>query len=176
MPAFDPNSPMRSALANVRWNHEQVIDMMVAEPKLDQNTIARHFGYSAAWVSTMINSDAFQAALACRKEEIVNPALRATVEARFKAIAQLSLDRMIEKLSGPIAPTDAFILKSAELAKDALGYGARNVQGNGGPQVAVIVNVPAKATQDEWVARYTRGASSEVVDVAPTVPPPAEPK
>jgi len=170
MPAFDPNSPMRSALANVRWNHEQVIDMMVAEPKLDQNTIARHFGYSPAWVSTMINSDAFQAALATRKEEIINPVLRATVEARFKAVAQLSLDRIIEKLSGPLTPSDDFLLKSAALAKDALGYGARVAQGNG-PQVAVVVNLPAKATQEEWVSRYTRGASQEVVDVAPADPP-----
>jgi hypothetical protein len=160
----------------VRWHHEAVIDFMIARPECTQGQIAKQFGFSETWVSLMVNSDAFKARYAERKSELVDPMLIESLETRFKAVAQVSLDKMLEKLTGPLGVSDDFLLKSAALAKDALGYGARAIPGQGGPQVAVVINVPAKVSQDEWAARYSSRGASQVVEVSHPDAPPAEAK
>ena len=71
-------------------------------------------------------SDAFQAAFAERKDEVVDPALRLSIEEQFKGVVARSLEIIRDKLNGPSESIpDQLALRSLELASRAAGYGAR---------------------------------------------------
>lgn len=110
----------------VNYSHDGMIDLIIANPSLSQNAIAKMMGYSASWVSTVMSSDAFQARLAARSAEIVDPTLRLTVEEHFKGMLRRSIEILNHKLSKPpdeVSPQLA--LRTFELASRAAGYGAR---------------------------------------------------
>jgi len=144
---------MQEGIAKVRYTHDAMIDLMIAEPTVKQNTLAAIFDRSPTWISQIINSDVFRARLAERKGEIVDPVLTATIQERLAAVAGESLNRILEKLAGPVTQSDDFLVKTAKLATDAMGYGARP-QGQT-TNVAVVVQVPAKAASStEWAVRH----------------------
>ncbi len=155
MPAYDPDHPNRQILDRVRYSHDAMVDLIIQRPEIHQNEIAEIFGRRPHWVSLVINSDAFQSRLAERKKELVDPILQATINDRLQAVAAESLDRIREKLSGPLPLTDEFLLKSADLSTKALGYGARVPGAGSTTNVAVVVQVPAKiASASDWAARH----------------------
>lgn len=115
----------RPTIAKVRYTHEDCVDCILANPGVSQNDLAARYGYSAAWISVVINSDVFQAKLAERRAELVDPVLRATIEERFRALAVRSLEVLQEKLSAPSHQVpDQLALQAAKLGKEALGLGA----------------------------------------------------
>jgi len=114
------------AIAKISYTHDGMIDQIIANPSISQNQLAAHFGYTAAWISQIISSDAFQARLAERRDELVDPAIRASVEEQFKGLVFRSLDILRAKLSkSPEAIPDNLALRSLELSSRALGYGVR---------------------------------------------------
>lgn len=149
-----------NSIARVKYTHDAMIDLIIANPAISQNDLAKAFGYSVPWVSRVLNSDAFQARLAERKEDIVDPTITATLEEKFKAVASKSLDVVLEKLSQPLVPAD-FALKALDSTARALNYGARgqnvNVQQN------FVVALPMKAPSEQaWAATYGSGAPTIV--------------
>lgn len=111
-------------IAKVRYTHDAMIDIIVENPWVSQDELAAHFGYSATWVSIVINSDAFKARLAERKEELIDPAIRASLEERFRAVVHRSLTVLQEKLERPSAMVpDNLVLKAVELGAKALNMG-----------------------------------------------------
>ena len=143
----DLEGKVQNGIAKVSYSHEALIDLILAKPMLTQREMAKHFGYTEAWISQIISSDSFQVALTKRKDEVLNPLVKATVEERFKGLVGLSITILEEKLEAG---------RSAELAlgvfngaSRALGYGAR------GPQVQVnnyVAVVPARAkSSKEWI-------------------------
>ena len=129
-PAKWPSGAARG-VAKVRYTHDAMIDQILANPCISQNALAIHFGYTAGWVSQIISSDAFQARLAERSKEIVDPLLQISVKAQFEGLINRSLEILREKLNRPpeMIP-DNLALRSADLAAKALGYGARVEQTN----------------------------------------------
>ena len=127
-PAPPATSPVPSGPQARRSNysHKGMVDLIVANPGISQNEIAAKLGYSASWVSQIISSDAFQVMLADRTKEIVDPAIRATVEEQFKGLIFRSLEVLREKMSLPsgVIP-DNLALRTAELSSRALGYGVK---------------------------------------------------
>lgn len=108
----------------MRYSHKAMADMLVANPWMSQNELAVIFGRSHAWVSTIVCSDAFQALLASRREELVDPELRLSLEERFRAVATKSLQVLQEKLSRPTAEVaDNLVLRAVELSAKGLGIG-----------------------------------------------------
>lgn len=141
----------KEGILRVRYSHDAMIDLIIATPGITQREIARIFDHTEPWISNIVNSDAFKARLAERKGELIDPSLVASIDERLRAVADKSLSLLVEKLNAPIQPSDDFVLKSAELASKALGYGARQAGGGGGVNVAVVVQVPPKiASSDEW--------------------------
>ena len=132
LPAKSESAPTMGGLQKVRYTHEAMIDLIVANPWVSQNQIAAHFGYTPAWISNVFASDAFQERLAARREEIVDPALKATLEERFRALVLRSLEVLQEKLNKPVV-SDTVALKAAELGAKALGLG-----GNAPPAAPVV--------------------------------------
>tara|TARA_R110000868_G_scaffold215407_1_gene465501 strand:- start:2554 stop:3168 length:615 start_codon:yes stop_codon:yes gene_type:complete len=110
--------------AKMRYTHEAMADLIISEPAISQNTLAATFGFTPGWVSTVINSDAFQALLATRREEIINPELIVTVRERFQAVTAQSLRILQDKLARPADQvSDQLALRAAELGAKALGLG-----------------------------------------------------
>jgi len=119
----------------LRYTHEAMVDLIIADPGISQNELAARFGYSASWVSTIMCSDAFQAKLAERRGEIVDPQLRSNFELQLKGLMSRSMEILAAKLEAPpeYIP-DQLALRTLELSTKALGYGARE-------QATVQVNV-----------------------------------
>lgn len=145
-PALPPGEKFEQRPGNwvkgTKWTHELAIDVIIANPDWSQKELSQYFNRSVHWISLVMSSDAFQAKLAERREEVLNPEVRASIEQRFKALAEHSLARLHEKLENPNA-SDNLILRSVELASKALGLGARPQQTNSAVQIAIVV--PPKA-------------------------------
>lgn len=148
-------------LGKVRYTHEACIDLILLNPAVSQNELAATFGYSVGWMSIAINSDAFQARLAERKGELVDPMIRASLNERLRAVTQRSLDVLLEKLELPTAKvSDQLVLGAAALGIKGLGLG------NTPP--------PAPAAAEHLNAMAERLRSFMVpVPISPISPPPA---
>lgn len=126
----------KPAIAKVNYSHDGMINLILANRGITQNEIARHFGYSASWVSQVMSSDAFQAKLLERAQEIEDPTLRATVEDGLRGLVSRSMEIIREKLKvEPDKIPDQLAIRTLELSTRALGYGARE------QTVAVQVNI-----------------------------------
>ena len=158
-------------IVKVRYTHDAMIDLILAKPQISQNELGAAFGYSIGWVSRVMGSDAFQARLAERKAEVVNPEIRATFEERLKGLANQSLDVIQRKLDATQSPDLA--VKALELSTKALGFGARPANAT---QINnfVVALPPKAASEQEWAAqagpqaiRPPQPVPADVSDVTP---------
>lgn len=139
------------AIARVKYSHDAMIDILIESPSISQGELAARFGYTQAWVSRVMNSDAFLARLADRKGDIVDPSIVLSLDEKFRALANQSLDVIMDKLAVTKNPDTA--LKALELSSKALGYGAR--QQNLNVQQNFVVAMPTKVqTSEEWAAMH----------------------
>jgi DNA-binding MarR family transcriptional regulator len=128
MQSVAPAPVASGGIAKVRYTHDGMIDLIITNPGISQGQLAAHFGYSQSWISQIISSDAFQSRLAERKEELVDPTIRATIEEQFKGLVARSLEILREKLNRPAASIpDNLALRTLELSARAAGYGARDM-------------------------------------------------
>lgn len=144
------------ALKKVSYTHDAMIDLIIANPNLSQGALAANFGYTQAWVSRIMSSDAFQERLAARRKEIVNPALVLSIDEKLSRVCHLALDKLADKLEGGLA-SDTLLMEGLDLATRAKGYGAKDSGKGGGAtaQVQVVVQVPQKsASAEEWQKQH----------------------
>lgn len=168
-PPLEGTASAALAIGRVKYTHDAMIDLILANPSVKQGEIAKHFGYTQAWVSRIMNSDAFLARLAQRKKDIVDPSLILSVDEKLRAVASKSLDIVLEKLEA--APSMDQALSAVTVASKALGYGAR--QSNLNLQANFVVAMPQKvADAGTWAAKYTgpspglQAMAAEVAEVA----------
>ena len=114
---------MKGGVQKTSYSHEALIDAILENPTATQNEIAARFGYTPGWISQIISSDAFQAALATRKEQIVDPMLRGAADEAFKGLMLQSMHKLREKLEAN--PSDNLCLEVLNTSSRDLGYGAR---------------------------------------------------
>ena len=149
------------AIQRVKYTHDALIDMIIANPAVSQGQLATAFGYTQGWLSRVMNSDAFQARLAARKMEVVDPQLVLSIDEKLRALASKSLDVVLDKLAVTQNPDTA--LKALEVTSKALGYGAR--QQNLNVQQNFVVALPPKAASaSEWAAAHGEGRGA-VIDM-----------
>lgn len=148
-------------LEKVRYTHDAMIDVIVAQPWISQGELARHFGYSESWISIVVNSDAFKERLAERKDDIVDPVLRSSLEERIRGVVDLSLQVLQDKLRATGNPNIA--IRVLEHGSRALGYGARSAPTAVQVNTYVALVPPKSKTAAEWIANHT----PEVVETAP---------
>lgn len=141
-------------IGKVRYTHDAVIDIILANPAVSQGDLAREFGFTQAWMSIIINSDAFKARLAERKGELLDPKIKASMEARLEALGNRALDRLLERVESSVP------LKPLELVAMAkLGAGDRMNRPPAGPatnNLYVIAMPPAAANSTEWLSSTRR--------------------
>lgn len=141
-------------IQRVRYTHDAMIDMIIAQPEIHQNELALAFGFTPTWISIVVNSDAFQQRLAERKGELVDPILQATVNDRLNGLAAKSIEKLLERVQmGAIENKD--LVQAVAISTKALGYGAKvDTQINNTQYVAFL---PARsANSEEWAATYGR--------------------
>ena len=150
--------------ARLRYSHEAMIDLIVMRPGISQNELAQTFGYTPAWVSVVMSTGMFRAALAARREELVDPAIRATLDERFQAVVTRSLEVLQEKLSAPsLAIPDNLALRAAEMGAKALGLG-----GNAPPPAPAVSEDHLSSLAERLIALQSKTReriSYEVQDV-----------
>lgn len=153
-----PSAPLQGTesaaleIGRVKYTHDAMIDLIIAKPGITQNALAKEFGYTAPWVSRIINSDAFQARLAVRKCDIIDPSLVLSIDERLKAVASTSLDIVLEKLEQTRNPDLA--IKAMDISAKALGYGAR-AQNVAVQQNFVVAMPPKESDGGSWLARHS---------------------
>lgn len=149
---YDQSNPL-TRLKRTHYTHEAMIDVILANPTITQNQLAKEFDRSVPWISRIIGSDAFQGALAKRREELTDPFLVATIEERFRGLAMQSLDVIAEKLEKTQSADLA--LKALDIASKSLGFGARNVN-SGNTQQNFVIQLPGKiAEAAEWAESHS---------------------
>lgn len=141
-------------LQKVSYSHEAMIDILIHEPTITQNELAKRFGYSVSWVSIVMGSDAFQAALAKRRDDLLNPEIIASLEERFRGLASQSLQVIAEKLE-KTSNTDLAI-KALEISSKALGFGARSAPQGPVTNNFVVALPPKIDSSADWAAAHTR--------------------
>jgi hypothetical protein len=99
-----------------------MIDFIIANPGCALRDIGARYGFTIGWISNVMASDAWKAAMAARRTELVDPVLTATITERFEGMARLSLERLQEKLAAPQV-SDQIVLRAVELGAKALGIG-----------------------------------------------------
>lgn len=158
--------PKKPEIRNVRYIHDNIIDAIIAFPAISQNELCAQFRYSPSWMSIIMNSDSFKERLAERKAELVDPALRASVEERLEAVAKRALDKLLERLDQNLPISNSDLISAAKL-----GVGDRN-QRPAAPQnqnnLYVVQLPPPAKTSDEWLSTrsHPRGVS-DAVEIAP---------
>lgn len=156
-----PAPGAKQAIKHVSYSHDAMIDMIVGNPWINQGELARNFGYTEGWVSQVIASNAFQARLEQRKNDLIDPALRASIDENFKGLIHRSVQILMRKLDQPLKEiSDELALKALEVASKAAGYGAKGA----GVQINTqfVVQVPVKALSSAaWVKE--NGAGGEAV-------------
>jgi hypothetical protein len=161
-PPLEGTASAANAIARVSYTHDAMIDLILTNPAISQNAIAQHFGYKAAWVSRIFCSDAFQARLAQRKHDTIDPVIGMSMDEKIKAMASRSLDIIQDKLEQ--SPTLDTAFKAFEMSTKALGYGAKAA--NVAVQQNFIVPMPAKAASaQEWAAAHQGLAAGKPIDV-----------
>jgi hypothetical protein len=121
-------APTMGNLKKVSYTHEGLIELMIEKPWMDQNHLAAHFGYTPSWISNILAADSFQARLAARREEIIDPVLKASLEERFRALAIQSLHVLQMKLEKGANCSDEVALRAAALGAKAAGIGGFGAQ------------------------------------------------
>jgi hypothetical protein len=148
-----------NAIQRVKYTHDAMIDLIIGTPGISQGELAAHFGYTQAWVSRIFNSDAFQARLALRKEDVIDPVIAANMEERLRTLAALSMDTIIDKLS--VTKSAELALKALDISTKALGFGARAAPAQ--TNQFVVMLPPKTANSEDWASNY--GALKPMITV-----------
>jgi len=157
-----PNGRCRG-VQRVSYAHAAMVDAIIANPSVSQQELATRFRRSRGWISQILASAAFQARLAERAGQLVDPAIRVSVEEHFKVVVYRTLEILAEKLD---RPSDEI---PDNLALRVLELGARALASK--PQSPVEVNVvdhlKALGANLTRLLHRAKAQAGQTVDVEP---------
>jgi len=142
------------AIKKINYTHDGMIDLIIAQPAISQNELGFHFGYTPAWVSQVMSSDAFKERLAARKQELVDPQIMMSLDEKFTALAHSAMDKLQQDVSIDMMPQKGLV-KILEVTARALGYGAKDPKAGLTVNNYVAVCPPKAASSREWATTYT---------------------
>lgn len=113
--------------------HEAILDYLLANPNYKLGSVAAYFQVSQAWLSVIIHSDAFQAKLKERTEEIFSTTVM-PLRSKILGIAHVGVEKLGETLEHSSALTDKdFIVSTTDMLLKNLGFTPK-----GGPSAASL--------------------------------------
>lgn len=125
MTATDTNTQksVKQQLGKIGYTHEAMIDLIIAEPTVSNVELAEVFGYSPGWICRILASDSFQARLAERKGQLIDPVVAASLDERLRGVAIHSITLIQEKLT--VEESASFAIDALGLATAAMGQGRK---------------------------------------------------
>lgn len=105
--------------ARLSHTHEQIINWLILNPGASMRQCADTFGYTQSWLSTLIRSDLFQAALAERQMAVAARVV-ATIPQKLAAVTEIALDKLADMVG--TSEDQDFILDAADKALHRMGY------------------------------------------------------
>lgn len=107
--------------------HQAIMDYLMAHPTERLQDVAKAFGYTPAWLSQIIHSDAFQVMLK-EKQGIAFHETVLTIKDKMMVTAHAALDKLNDML--PSIQDPRTINDITENMLDRLGFGAKPINGN----------------------------------------------
>lgn len=151
-------------------NHwqERLLDALIAEPEVSLGELAKRFGVTQAWLSTVKNSDAFVDEFR-RRSSAHSEALLGGLQAKTRAVAEMAVDELARRLEheAQVLPFP-IVLETAETMLKRSGFG----ESKSAPTPNLQVNVGV-VTQSELAE--ARSAMRELKPTIPLVNAPALP-
>jgi hypothetical protein len=146
---------MTYEVKKVGITHDAIIDFVISQPQSTYREIAAQFQYTPEGIGVICRSDSFKARLEVRKEALVDPIIKQTVEERLTGLAHASIDILQRKLATSDDPGLALKALDVTTRMAAAQYGARTQQGLG--QATFVVHMPGPASNSaEWTAKFGR--------------------
>ena len=150
-------------IQRVSVRHDAIMNFLLVNPTVPLGIVAREFGVTQAWLSTIIHSDAFQAQLTAKKQEMFGTHVLPLGE-KLLGLAHLAVDRVGEHLEKTDNPD--YVVNVATAVLDRIGYSPKGnlaVAGVGG-----AVNVQNNFYQvDRATLEEARNAIGRRLGVAP---------
>ncbi len=156
-------APKKPTIQSVKFQHEAIADLIVANPAISQGEIAAEMGYTQAWVSIIVNSDAFKEHLAERKAELVDPLLRASIQTRLDTLANRSLERLLERVDSQVPLKTTELIAMAKLGVDGLPAARAPV---GQQNNLYVMNIPPAAESSKTWLSSAQGRHNPPGDVS----------
>lgn len=117
----EAKTSQRPQLMRLSVSHEAIINWLLLNPGKNQmKYCAEHFGYTRAWLSSIVHSDAFQAKLRDRQEQLFGDMMPSLAE-QATGVAQVALEQLGEKLEKEEMPAK-FLLDTTDRLLGRLGY------------------------------------------------------
>ena len=109
-------------LQNLTPRHDAILAYVMANPSVKRGEVARIFGVTESWLSTIIHSDLFQAKLKDRTDEVFSECLVPLVD-KVNGLAHSALDNLAESLL--VDKSVGVNFKTAEMALKMAGFGTQ---------------------------------------------------
>ena len=122
----DGRSPARKQLKKLTYTHEAMIDLILQAPTVKPAELAELFGYCEGWINRVLASDSFQARLAERKAQLVDPHITRSLNERLRGVAMQSMDIISEKLAAE--QSAAYAIEALGLATVGMGAGRKGAR------------------------------------------------
>ena len=123
----------------MNWWYASILNWMVANPHRRLGDCARELNVTQAWLSTIINTDMFRAALAERQKEL-GSAITFDLKDKIAGVAHMVLDAQLAELEEGLL-SGKELRETGTMALKALGYldgpaqSPVQINNNFGPQV-----------------------------------------
>jgi hypothetical protein len=114
---------MSGQLTRLTYTHDAMVDLIIQAPTVTTKELGELFGYSAGWVARVIASDAFQARIAERKAQLIDPQITQSLNERLKGVAIHAVDLIGQKLDSE--QSASYAIDALGLATSAMGLGKR---------------------------------------------------
>lgn len=111
-------------IATLSHRHVAIVDYLLAHPQIRLGEVAQHFGYTQAWLSQIIHSDAFQNMLKEKEGAIFHHTVMPLRE-KMLATAHIAMDKLVDMLPGSIDIREVQSVGDSML--DRLGFGSKPV-------------------------------------------------
>lgn len=166
-----PAPAEKPQIMSISHVHEAIMNWMIANPHLPLKACAGHFGYTRAWLSTIIHSDLFQARLREKQEEVFS-GIKEDLNTKLGALADVGIERLQEKLEH--TDDTKTILETTKLALASLGFGAKpgggaaNVQNNTQVNNVYVASSADLEAAREQMRRVGTVSSQQLALCAPT--------
>jgi hypothetical protein len=169
-------------LDKISYTHEAIADWLMTNPQRPLSECAAEFNYSQAWISTIINSDAFQVYYNQRRNAL-NLVIHNGISQQLATTTRKALTILDLKMDDPELEAD-FVLDVADRLLHRQGYAPGKVS-----VIQNNINIPAAGVVDQGTLSRARetmraiqrsaGHTEEVLDVLPdgsviTTPPSGE--